>query len=364
MKISSRRLLAAAAALTAAVTLAACGSGSSSTPAAAGGGGTTKINLVLGWVTQAEWAGFYAAEEQGYYKAAGLEVTIRPGGPDVSTEQVVGAGQADIGTGPFGAVLSAVDQGSPLRSVAQTSARPGYVMVSRKSAGINSPADWKGKKIGSWAGDQKLYATMAKYGINPDTDVTMVQQGFDMSQFLSGAVDLASAYTFNELGQVLAAGIPMSELNVYSFASDGTSVAEDNIFANTTFLEANRDKVAAFVTATMKGWAYCRDNAAKCVQTVVQQGTALDASFQTYQMNQMNQLIWPSVAGLGAIDEKWYQQSIDLLHQYKVTTKELTMDQVADLALNKQAVAGLSGIDTMDAGYTAPSLPADLLLKK
>lgn len=354
-----RRLLATMAAVTATLTLAACGS--AEPEAVAGEGGTTDITLALGWVTQAEWAGYYAAQEQGFYEEAGLNVTIRPGGPDISAPQVVAAGQADLGTDAFGAVLSAIDQGAPLISVAQTSARPGYVMVSRTSSGIDSPADWAGKRIGSWSGDQKLYATMAKYGIDPDTDVTMVQQGFDMSQFLAGEIDLASAYSFNELGQVLAAGIPMEELDVYSFAADDTSVAEDNVFANTEFLAANRDEVSAFVTASLKGWAFCRDNPDQCVQQVVAQGTALDANFQTYQMNQMNQLIWPSVAGLGTIDQQWYQQSADLLHQYGVLSQQLTLDQVADLALNEEAVAGLTGIDTMGTGYTAPTLPADLL---
>lgn len=361
MKILSRRLPAALVAAAAVVTLAACSSGADS--ATAPTDGTTEITLALGWVTQAEWAGYYAAQEQGYYREAGLDVTIRPGGPDVSAEQIVGAGQADLGADSFGAVLSAIDQGAPLKSVAQTSARPGYVMVSRKSAGIESPADWKGKRIGSWSGDQKLYATMAKYGINPDTDVTMVQQGFDMAQFLAGEIDLASAYSFNELGQVLAAGVPLSELNVYSFAADETSVAEDNIFANTAFLDGNRDKVAAFVTASLRGWAYCRDNAEHCVELVVQQGTALDADFQTYQMSQVNQLIWPTVAGLGTIDQQWYQQSIDLLHQYKVISRPLAMDEVADLALNQQAVGALTGVDTQGAGFTPPQLPADLLTK-
>ncbi|BBG05431.1 NitT/TauT family transport system substrate-binding protein [Pseudonocardia autotrophica] len=361
MRNPGLRLLAALTASAALLTLAACGSGAG--PEADGTDGLQPVTLALGWVTQAEWAGYYAAQEQGFYREAGLDVTIRPGGPDVSAQQIVGSGQAELGTDSFGNTLSAIDQGASLKAIAQTTARPGYVMVSRKSAGIESPADWVGKRIGSWAGDQKLYATMAKYGIDPDTDVTMVQQGFDMNQFLAGDVDIASAYAFNELGQVLASGIPAEELNVYSFAEDDTSVAEDGIFVNGDFLESNRDDVAAFVTASMRGWAYCRDAAEHCVELVVQQGTALDADFQTYQMNQMNQLIWPSVAGLGSIDEEWYQQSIDLLHRYGVISRELPLDEVADLALNEAATAALNGVDRIGEGYSSPELPADLLTR-
>src|SRR6185437_461093 len=168
----------------------------------------TKVTLQLKWVPQAQFAGYYAAEQLGYYKAAGLDVTLKNGGPDIIPEQVVASHQADFGVDWLPSLMAARDKGTDLVNVAQVFARSGMTQVTWKSSGINTIAKMKGKKVANWLGgnEYELFAALQKNGIDPNNsgDVTIVQQPFDMGLFLQHKVDSASAMTYNELAQVIA----------------------------------------------------------------------------------------------------------------------------------------------------------------
>ena len=112
----------------------------------------TKVTLQLKWVPQAQFAGYYAAEQLGYYKAAGLDVTLKNGGPDIIPEQVVASHQADFGVDWLPSLMAARDKGTDLVNVAQVFARSGMTQVTWKSSGINTIAKMKGKKVANWLG--------------------------------------------------------------------------------------------------------------------------------------------------------------------------------------------------------------------
>ena len=149
------------------------------------------VTLQLKWVTQAQFAGYYAAEEQGYYADENLDVTIKPGGPDITPEQVVASGQAEFGIDWLPALLAARDQGGDLVNIAQVFARSGMLEVTHKDSGITDVAGMKGKKVGVWCcgNENELYAALVKNGIDPKSkdDVTIVNQPFDMNLFLDTA---------------------------------------------------------------------------------------------------------------------------------------------------------------------------------
>ena len=216
--------------------------GASTTAAATTGGECDtpdEVTLQLKWVTQAQFAGYYAAQEQGYYEDECLDVTIRPGGPDIVPEQAVLGGQAEFGIDWLDNLLATRDQGEEIVNIAQVFARSGMTEVALKDTGIDSIDDLRGKKVGVWLGgnEHKLFAALTKNGIDPQKDAEIVAQPFDMNLLLNREVDAAAAMTYNELAQVLEQKNPdtgelytLDELNVIKMSDVGTGALEDGIF--------------------------------------------------------------------------------------------------------------------------------------
>src|SRR5438270_1684534 len=250
----------------------------------------TKVTLQLKWVTQSQFAGYYAAVAKGYYKNAGLDVTLKVGGPDITPEQTVLGGQAEFGLDWLPNLFATREKGGKIVSIAQVFARSGMTELTWKSSGITSVAKMRGKKVGVWCcGNQpELFAALAKNGINPNDKkaVTIVNQPFDMNLFLQNKIDAAAAMTYNELAQVLETKNPktgklnqLSDLNVFKMASPavGTGMLEDNIFTTQKYLAdpSHKATIVAFLKASLQGWIYCRDHVSDCTNIVVSQGTAL-----------------------------------------------------------------------------------------
>jgi NitT/TauT family transport system substrate-binding protein len=257
------------------------------------------VSLQLKWVTQAQFAGYYAALEQGFYEEENLAVTILPGGPDIAPEQVVASGQAEFGINWLASTLASRDQGIPLVNIAQIYTSGGMRQLSWKDSNITSPADLKGKKVAVWffGNEYNLLATLNKYQIDKDSDIELIQQPFDMNLLLNREVDSAAAMTYNELFQVLSAGHTIDELNIIDYNQEGTAMPEDGIFVSEDWLNAdpkNKDIAARFVRASIKGWAHCRDNAQSCVDSILNQDSSgvMTQEAQKWQMDEVNKLIW------------------------------------------------------------------------
>src|SRR2546430_12557963 len=161
----------------------------------------TKVTLQLKWVTQSQFAGYYAAVEKGYYKNAGLDVTLKVGGPDVTPEQVVLAGQADFGLDWLPNLFATREKGGKIVSIAQVFARSGMTELTWKDSGITSISKMRGKKVGVWCcGNQpELFAALNKNGMDPmnTKDVTIDNQPFNMDLFPNREVAAAAALTYN-----------------------------------------------------------------------------------------------------------------------------------------------------------------------
>src|SRR6478609_8363482 len=321
-----RPLIATVAAVALAVT--AC----STTPAAnnsgSSGGGAAgtpaKVTLQLQWVAQGQFAGYYAAVDQGYYKDAGLDVTIKEGGVDIVPQTVLAQGQADYAIAWVPKALASREQGAEITDVAQVFQRSGTRQVSFKAKNITAPADFKGKKVGNWGfgNEFELFAGMTKAGLNPASDVTLVQQQFDMQALLKGEIDAAQAMIYNEYAQVLEAKDPATgklytpdDFAVINWNDVGTAMLQDAVWADTAKLKSDPDyqqTVIKFLKGSIEGWAFCRDNAQKCADIVVARGSKLGASHQLWQMNEINKLIWPSPAGAGIVDQKLWDQTVQV----------------------------------------------------
>jgi NitT/TauT family transport system substrate-binding protein len=319
-------LLAAATAL--ALLATACG-GSDSDSGGGDAAGPRKVKLQLQWVTQAQFAGYYAALDQGYFRDEGLDVDILEGGVDIVPQTVLAQGQADFAIAWVPKALASREQGAGITDVAQVFARSGTLQVSFKDKGISSPADLRGKKVGNWGlgNEYELFAAMTEAGIDPAKDVTLVQQQFDMQALLKGDIDAAQAMDYNEYAQVLEAKNPAtgqlyqpSDFTVLNWNDVGTAMLQDAVWASTEKLESDptyQDTTVKFLTAALKGWAYCRDNAEKCRDIVVAKGSKLGNSHQLWQMNEINQLIWPSTSKVGLVDETAWNRTVDIARKTK-----------------------------------------------
>src|SRR6266508_1074739 len=262
----------------------------------------TKVTLQLKWVTQAQFAGYYAALQKGYYKQAGLDVKIKTGGPTITPETVVIGGQADIGLDWLPNLFATREKGGKIVSVAQVFARSGMTEITWKSSGIDT---------------------------NNPSDVTIFNQPFDMVAFLSHQIDAAAAMTYNELAQVLETKNPktgklyqLSDLNVFKMASPtvGTGMLEDNLFVRDDWLSSstNQETLVKFLKASFQGWIWCRDHQTDCVRIVLKNGPTLGRGHQTWQMNEINALIWPNASGIGVVPAAQVSKTANIAKTYGV----------------------------------------------
>ncbi len=322
------------------------------TPAAAPA--KVPVRVVLQWVPQSQFAGYYAAKDKGFYDAEGLDVTIIPGGPDIAPAQVVASGGAEFGVAWLpGRTLAAREGGADLVNIAQIFQRSGTLMVSFKEKNITKVEDFKGKNVGSWllGNEAELFAAMRKVGLDPEKDANIIKQNFDMSQLLNGEVDVAQAMIYNEYAQVLETRNPKTgelykpeDLNVIDFNEVGTAMLQDGIMARESWLSqpGNEDIAVRFLRATFRGWIFCRDNFDECVQIVLNNGTALGESHMRWQLNEVNALIWPSPNGIGIMDENLYKQTVEIAKTYGILKRDPDPGAYrTDLA--KKALEGIEG---------------------
>ena len=324
MKHSKRVLLGVAAlAASTALILTGC-SNSPSSDTTAASGEPTKVKLQLQWFAQAQFAGYYAALDQGYFKDEGLDVEIIEGGTDIVPQTVLVDDQADYAIAWVPKALASREAGAGITDVAQIYQKSGTLQVSFADKGISTAADLKGKVVGNWGfgNEFELFAGMTKAGLDPAKDVTLAQQNFDMQGLLSGDIDAAQAMTYNEYAQVLETINPATkklytpaDFTTINWNDEGTAMLQDAVWANTDRLESDKayqETTVKFLKAVVKGWIYARDNPEEAATIVVGKGSQLGASHQLWQTNEVNKLIWPSTDGIGIINEDAWKQTVDV----------------------------------------------------
>lgn len=323
----------------------------------------TKVSLQLQWVTQSQFAGYYAAKELGFYEKQGLDVEILEGAVDIVPQQVVAAGEAEFGVAWVPKMLASREQGADLVNIAQIFQRSGTLQVSWADSGLDSPDDWAGKRVGTWGfgNEWEVFAALRQAGIDPNdpSQVTVVQQPFDMSLLLNREIDAAQAEIYNEYAQLLEATNPETgnlyqpeNFTVVNYNDVGTAMLQDHVFVREGWLAEGENVHIAehFLAATFEGWIYCRDNMDACVDIVLKNGPTLGQGHMRWQMNEINALIWPSPQGIGVMDTALYQQTVDICLQFGVLSK--APDETAyrtDIA--QAALESLEGMDITGASY-------------
>lgn len=317
--------------LTLSMLLTGCGSSTpeaTATPDASSTGGLTTVRLQLKWLPQAQFMGYYIADAKGYYAEEGIKIEILPGGPDIVPESQVASGAADIGIGWVSTLMPYQEQGYPLVEIAQIFQKSCLQLVYKKSQNISTPADLKGKTIGSWMGghEYEIYALLEKYGLDKDTDVTIAKQDFTMDAFLNGTLDVASAMTYNEYMVVVESGVAESDLGVIDMNTEGVAMMEDCMFASSEWLAANQDLAVRFLKASIKGWADAAADPDAAAQTVFEKvdQTSTTLLHQTNMAKKVAESVVPSgfdPAKIGYIDPAAITTTAEIAKKYGVITE-------------------------------------------
>ena len=278
-----------------------------------------KVTLQLKWVTQAQFAGYYVAKAKGFYKEVGLDVTINPGGPDIAPPQVIAGGGADVVIDWMPSALASREKGVPLVNIAQPFKKSGLEITCRAETGIKKPDDLKGKTIGVWffGNEYPFLAWMAKLKIKTDGSaggVKMLKQGFNVDPLIQKQADCISTMTYNEYWQVVDAGYKPGQLVVFKYADQGVATMEDGLYVLESKLAdpAFVAKMAKFVKASMKGWAYAKAHVDEATKIVLAADTtgAQTAKHQTRMMGEIAKLL---DTGDGKLDPADYERTVSEL---------------------------------------------------
>ena len=352
-----------------ALVLAACGDGGGAGDS--GGDGTAApvectepdpVRLQLQWFAQSQFAGYYVARDNGFYEEQCLEVEILEGAVEIVPQQVLATGGAEFGIAWVPKALVSREGGADIVNIAQVFERSGTLQVSWADSGIETPADWEGKKVGNWGfgNEYEVLAAIEKFDV---TVGELVAQDFTMNALLNNEIDAAEAMIYNEYAQVLEAVNPDTgelyqpeDLSVidYNDPEVATAMLQDGIWVNADWIaeEANQEIATRFLTASFQGWIHCLDNFDECVQVVLDNGSTLGASHQEWQLNEILGLIFPATNGIGVMNEELWDQTVAIANEQVVELQGVDIpDEVYRTDLAQAAVDALGDADVEGQGY-------------
>ncbi len=276
------------------------------------------LTLQLKWVTQAQFAGYYVALEKGFYADEDLNVTIKPGGPDVAPTQVIAGGGADVTVEWMPAALAAREKGLALVNIAQPFKSSGMMLTCRKDTGITSPADFAGKTLGVWffGNEFPFLSWMSQLGLGTDggDGVTVLKQGFNVDPILQKQADCVSTMTYNEYWQIIDAGIAADDLVTFKYEDQGVATLEDGLYVLEDRLgdAAFEDQLVRFVRASMKGWKYAEENADEAADIVLEYDET-GAQTEKHQRRMMGEIAKLTAGSNGALDAADYERTVSSL---------------------------------------------------
>ena len=278
-----------------------------------------KVTLQLKWVTQAQFGGYYVAKDKGFYEEEGLDVEIKPGGPDIAPAQVIAGGGADVIVDWMPSALASREKGVPLVNIAQPFKSSGMMLTCLKESGVKGPEDFKGKTLGVWffGNEYPFLSWMAHLKI-PTTGgadgVTVLKQGFNVDPLLQKQAACISTMTYNEYWQVIDAGIKADDLVTFKYEDEGVATLEDGLYVLEDKLkdEAFKAKMVKFVRASMKGWKWAEEHPDDAAGIVLE-NDASGAQTEKHQKRMMGEVAKLTAGSAGALDPADYERTVKTL---------------------------------------------------
>ncbi|MDY0307583.1 MAG: ABC transporter substrate-binding protein [Desulfovibrio aminophilus] len=273
--------------------------------------------LLLQWLPQAQFAGYYVAQDKGFYREAGVDLKIRAGGPDTLASRELAEGEVEFATMFLATGVQRRAEGMPIVHLAQIVQRSALMLVARKDSGIVSPRDLGGRRVSIWDNEFQLQpmALFQRLGVIPE----LVPQGSTVNLFLRGGVAAVSAMWYNEYHTLLASGLDPSELTVFSFSDLELNYPEDGIYCLQTTWDEDPEMCRAVVAATLRGWRYAFDNPEEALEIMLSRmreaRVPANRAHQRWMLARMRDIVMPAgnrrgggEARMGKLDRLGYQR--------------------------------------------------------
>lgn len=226
-----------------------------------------KIVFAPQWLPQAQFAGYYVAQEKGFYKDAGVDVEIIHPSTSIQATSLLLSGKADLISLFLTTALSVRNQGTDLVNVGQISQHSAIMIVTKKSGGIEKVDQLNGKKVGIWKSgfDELPKALISERKLN----VEWIPILSSVNLFMMGGIDAMTVMSYNEYDQIINSGLNEDELNVFPLADYGFDVPEDGLYCLRSTYQNQKATLSKFLSATLKGWDFVAANKEYALEVVI-----------------------------------------------------------------------------------------------
>jgi NitT/TauT family transport system substrate-binding protein len=277
-----------------------------------------KVSLIPQWLPQAQFAGYMLALDKGFYKEAGLDLTLMRGGPSDPPIEAMRSGRATFCTSWLSTGIQQRAAGEPIINIGQIVQRSALMLISKKAKRIEAPRDFEGKKVGIWEGDFRIQP-LAFFRMNKLT-VNIVPMYGTINLFLKGGVDAISAMWYNEYHTLLNSGLDSDELSLFFFRDNpALDFPEDGIYCLDSTYADNREACSKLVQASLKGWLYAFEHPDEALDIVMKYADeakiGTNRAHQKWMLARMRDLIIPEgdKADLGKLDPEDYSRVGEVL---------------------------------------------------
>ncbi|RJR40830.1 MAG: ABC transporter substrate-binding protein [Deltaproteobacteria bacterium] len=270
------------------------------------------VTFIPQWAPQSQFAGYYVAQDKGFYRNRGLEVKILTGGPNFPPSELLRTGQADFGTMFLTNAIVKRAQGDKFVNIGQVGQRSALMLVAKKSSGIKEPKDINGKKVALWG--EEFQIQPRAFFQQHRLQVKILPQGTTMNLFLRGGVEVASAMWYNEYYRIIQAGIDPGELTTFLLSDYGLKFPEDGIYCLESTYQQDPGKCRNFVQASLEGWRYAFTHVDEALDIVMKYVNAAhlptNRVHQKWMLERMRDIIQPPGADIpmGCLQEETYNE--------------------------------------------------------
>jgi len=297
------------------------------------------VTVQLGWYHQAQFAGFYAADQLGYYAEENIAVTLRPRpSPTVDTLASVLDGSADIGLQSGFATISARAAGQPIIAIAAIQRRFPKVFMTLATSGITRPHDFQGHTIRKLnpKGEAIVFrAMMAKLRLDP-AGVREIETGYDLAPFYAGQVDIWPAFLTNEVVLARRQGHLVNIILPYDY---GINSYDDVIVTTDNLLRTKPELLTRFLGATMRGWRWAIEHPQDAGELTLKYDPRLDPQQQAAMVDASMPLVHVGEDHIGWMREETWQHTYEMLRQQHLLETPLDVQTVYTMEILQRVYA-------------------------
>jgi PAS domain S-box-containing protein len=267
-----------------------------------------QVTLQLKWRHQFQFAGYYAAQQQGYYRDAGLNVTINPASPGKDPVRAVIDGAAQYGVGTS-SLLLVRNAGKPVVVLAVIFQHSPYILLTKQFSASQTIHNLMGKRLMLEPQADELIAYLKSEGI-PLESMQVSDHTFKITDLIVGNVDVMSGYVTDDPHELERAGFAY---HAYTPRSAGIDFYGDNLFTTEDELKKHPERVKAFREASLKGWQYALQHPDKIIDLIISSYTPhADRSHLKYEAEQIRQLVQPDLVDIGYMHPGRWQHIVDI----------------------------------------------------